>query len=129
MLKIKQIKEFGTSPWASEDWKILQYDDTLWRYTHVDVWTSISNDYTLSNVIENRTLDANDTSLDEVADILWTAINDMKAYALTWSSNETYTEENVTTSRSLNANSVSVEQLADVLWTLLTDLRSKWIIN
>jgi hypothetical protein len=37
----------------------------------------LSDDYTLTNITEDRTLDANDTTLDELADVVGTVINDM----------------------------------------------------
>lgn len=42
--------------------------------------TALSTWYTLSNVTTDRTLDANATSIDELADVLWTVINDMRTY-------------------------------------------------
>ena len=89
---------------------------------------ALSDTYTLTNVNTSRTLNADDISLDELADVVWTVVEDMKVNNLVDTiAIPDYTVSNVTETRTFDANSVSIEEIADVLWTLVNTDLNKWL--
>ncbi len=52
-------------------------DDSWNDATVVDIWAALSTSYTVTNVTTDRAYDADSTTLNEIADVLWTVIADM----------------------------------------------------
>lgn len=91
-------------------------------------WAALSDTYTTSNIVTTRTLDADNVSLDELADVVWTVVEDMKVNNVVDTiSIPDYTPTNVTETRTFDADSTSISELADVLWTLVSTDLNQWL--
>ena len=90
-------------------------------------WAALSDNYTTSNITTSRTLDANNVSINELADVVWTVVEDMKVNNLVNTiAIPDYTTSNVTESRTFDADTASLSETNDIVWTLLNDLDS-WL--
>lgn len=81
--------------------------------------------YTVSNVTTTVLLDASDSSLDQIANVLGSVINSIKALTGEFSLSG-YIAINVTTSHSLDASDGSLDEddLANFLGSLITTLQN-----
>lgn len=82
---------------------------------------SAADDFSVSNVQEDRTFDADTAVEQEVANVLGTLIQDLQNGVL-----PSYTITNLTTDRIYNANSTSDAELADILGTFIRDMERGW---
>lgn len=88
------------------------------------VFTNVFGTYTVSNLTTDTSFDADDTSLDEMANVLGSLITLFQTGTTVTS---TFSATNVTTTRSFDANDMSLDTLADVIGTLIADLSATGI--
>jgi hypothetical protein len=73
---------------------------------------------TVTNLTTDRTFDANSVSIDELADVLGTLIEDIEAGSYLGSQ---WTVTNGVTDRTLDAQGTTIDELADVIATFIAD--------
>jgi hypothetical protein len=104
-------------------WDNVTVTDNAWAdSTDVTITTTaLVDSYTTTNVTTDRTLDADNTTIDELADVLWTVIEDMQQYSTTSNINDWVTSLNSTwSSTKINTelgNKVDTSSLATVATT------------
>lgn len=70
--------------------------------------TALSDSYTTNNVTTDRVLDADNTTVNELADVLWTIIEDMQVYGWTTNINDLAVSPNTTySSQKIDADYVA----------------------
>lgn len=89
-IKLKSSSVWWTLPTAwdlTHIWEafINTVDESImiskWDWTYFKVVDKADSTYTLSNVASNKVLNADSYSIDEIVDILWTLLTDLKT---TW---------------------------------------------
>lgn len=126
-------------------WPSVVVTDNVWtNSTDVTINTAwLSTSYTLSNISVDRILDWNSTTIDEIADVLGTVINDMKVFSWTiWTStvnNQTWTTytlaiwdvNNILEMDNASANTITIPTDANldfVVWSVFSIIQDwAWI--
>lgn len=86
--------------------------------------------YNVTNVVLTRTYDADSVTLNELAMVVGSLINDLASAGFALSvSTPTYTVSNGVITRTYDATSVSLNVLADVVATVILDLQNAGVLT